>query len=64
MTHEEELDALCRSVRDLCEKAARCAEAADDHKRASWWHGRAMDFNRYLAELERERAAARAVDRG
>ncbi len=64
MTHEDELDALCQSVRDLCEKAARCAETTGDHKRASWWHGRAMDFSRYLAELERERAAARVVDRG
>lgn len=64
MTAEEELDALCRSVRDLCEKAARLAEVADDNKRAAWWHGRAADFDRYLLALEREREATREVRHG
>lgn len=60
---ENELDALVRSTCDLCDRAGLLAESIGDHKRAAWWHGRAADFARYLAALEREREATREVQR-
>ncbi len=58
---EARLEVICLDGEKLCQVEAAEALKSGDTRLAAWWTGRALDFRRYLVELQRELAALREI---